>query len=238
MLCVGKLCVDKLCVSKLWVSCVWSSCGHVAGGGGGGRRTGSTQPKTRTPHRDVGKKHTIFRSGLNIIFSNIGKKVRACTILHVIMLRNQTLRLHFPDWKLSCIMLQVLLLWSKSRNLLEGLVWLISCGLFVSYFWSLQPFCASILLEWAMEISILVVSQVLQKMSHKHPSACLQVHLHCRDPTQRAQKSLQPWFQTGIAGFQISKAFFPSNSLISLIYRYLMRVSRIIFIYIYMIIYI
>jgi hypothetical protein len=97
------------------------------------------------------------------------------------------------------------------------LVWLISCGLFVSYFWSLQPFCASILLEWAMEISILVVNQVLQKMSHKHPSACLQVHLHCRDPTQRAQKSLQPWFQTGIAGFQISKAFFPSNSLISLI---------------------
>ena len=103
--------------------------GEEAGGGPG------VHNQKQEPHTEMwGKKHTIFRSGLNIIFSNIGKKVRACTILHVIMLRNQTLRLHFPDWKLSCIMLQVLLLWSKSRNLLEGLVWLISCGLFVSYF--------------------------------------------------------------------------------------------------------
>ena len=44
-----KLCVDKLCVSKLW-----------AGGGreAGGGRGGSTQPTTRTPRNDVGKKKT------------------------------------------------------------------------------------------------------------------------------------------------------------------------------------
>ena len=45
-MCVCKLCVDKLCVSKLL-------CATGAGGGGGGR---DAEPKTRTPHKDVGKK--------------------------------------------------------------------------------------------------------------------------------------------------------------------------------------
>ena len=55
-LCVGKLCVSELCVGKLCVGklCVWRR--------GGGKRKekeadGSAQPKTRTPHNDVGKKH-------------------------------------------------------------------------------------------------------------------------------------------------------------------------------------
>ena len=30
--------------------------GHWAGGGGGADADGSAQPKTRTPHKDVGKK--------------------------------------------------------------------------------------------------------------------------------------------------------------------------------------
>ena len=47
VVCVSKLCVSKLCVDKLC--------------GGGGRRRdeearGSAQPKTRTPHKDAGKK--------------------------------------------------------------------------------------------------------------------------------------------------------------------------------------
>ena len=51
--------MSKLCVSKLWVSCCM--CVSVggrkeAGGRGGGGTDGSTQPKTRTPHKDVGKK--------------------------------------------------------------------------------------------------------------------------------------------------------------------------------------
>ena len=37
-----RVCVSKLCVNKL------------AGGGGGGRRRRDTEPKTRTPHKDVG----------------------------------------------------------------------------------------------------------------------------------------------------------------------------------------
>ena len=40
----GKLCVSKLCVDKLWA------------GGAGGRGGGGGEPKTRTPHKDVGKK--------------------------------------------------------------------------------------------------------------------------------------------------------------------------------------
>ena len=56
-MCVSKLCVVKLCVSKL---CVSKLC--VEGGRAGGRadgRTGGrrdTEPKTRTPHKDVGNK--------------------------------------------------------------------------------------------------------------------------------------------------------------------------------------
>ena len=46
-----KWCVDKFCVSKLCVN----SCGQeTTGGGGGGGR--DTEPKTRTPHKDVGNK--------------------------------------------------------------------------------------------------------------------------------------------------------------------------------------
>ena len=65
-MCVSKLCVDKLCVSKLCVSlCVVKLCvsNKLCVGGSGGRvswRTagagGSAQPKTRTPHKDVGNK--------------------------------------------------------------------------------------------------------------------------------------------------------------------------------------
>ena len=56
-LCDDKLCVRKLCVSKLCVDNVWTMCGQeTTGGGGGGRR--DTEPRTRTPHEDVGK--TIF----------------------------------------------------------------------------------------------------------------------------------------------------------------------------------
>ena len=53
-LCDDKLCVRKLCVSKLCVDNVWTMCGQetTGGGGGGGRR--DTEPKTKTPHKDVG----------------------------------------------------------------------------------------------------------------------------------------------------------------------------------------
>ena len=55
-LCVDKLCVDKLCVDKL---CVRKLCVCVVEEEGGGRRAGeggSAEPKTRTTHKDVGKK--------------------------------------------------------------------------------------------------------------------------------------------------------------------------------------
>ena len=67
-MCVSKLCVDKLCVDKLLVSklcvdklCVDTLCVCVSklcvGGGRERERAGaSAQPKTRTPHKDVGKK--------------------------------------------------------------------------------------------------------------------------------------------------------------------------------------
>ena len=69
-LCVSKLCVDKLCVRKLcvcvdklcgsklresklcvWTSCVWTGWRRREDGAGG-----SAEPKTRTPHKDAGKK--------------------------------------------------------------------------------------------------------------------------------------------------------------------------------------
>ena len=60
-LCVSKLCVDKLCGDKLCVvtSCVWTSCVVklcVKAAGVMERAGGSAQPKTRTPHKDVGNK--------------------------------------------------------------------------------------------------------------------------------------------------------------------------------------
>ena len=52
--CVTKLCVKdgvwQRCVCERWCVCVWQRWGR----GGGGRR--DTEPKTRTPHKDVGKK--------------------------------------------------------------------------------------------------------------------------------------------------------------------------------------
>jgi hypothetical protein len=61
-LCVDKLCVDKLCVSKLRGDklCVDKLCVSKLCVAGGGQREeeagGSAGPKTRTPHKDVGKK--------------------------------------------------------------------------------------------------------------------------------------------------------------------------------------
>ena len=57
-LCVDKLCEDKLCESKLCVDklCVSKLC--VGGGREEERRRRDTEPKTRTPHKDVGKKMT------------------------------------------------------------------------------------------------------------------------------------------------------------------------------------
>ena len=56
-LCVSKLCVrvSKLCVSKL---CVSKLCGCVRVGGRQEARGAdrSAQSRTRTPHKDVGKK--------------------------------------------------------------------------------------------------------------------------------------------------------------------------------------
>ena len=60
--CVWIVCVWASCV---WVSCVWESCVCVcawvvssklcvSGAAGGGGTDESAQPKTRTPHKDVG----------------------------------------------------------------------------------------------------------------------------------------------------------------------------------------
>ena len=70
-LCGDKLCGDKLCVSKV---CVSKSCGDKlcgderrrAGEGRRERRGGSAQPKTRTPHKDVGNNFSGSTSGKNV----------------------------------------------------------------------------------------------------------------------------------------------------------------------------
>ena len=53
-MCVDKLCVDKLCVwtSKFCVDSCVCVCGQV--GAAERRRSGGAEPKTRTPHKDVG----------------------------------------------------------------------------------------------------------------------------------------------------------------------------------------
>jgi len=58
---VEKLCVEKLCVDKVCVA---------GGGREGGRKEagGSAEPKTRTPHKDVGKKIPFISLDL-LIFS-------------------------------------------------------------------------------------------------------------------------------------------------------------------------
>ena len=86
-----KLCEDKLCVcmwrSSVWASCVMTSCvwtvvGNVlgwdgrgqetTGGGGGGR---DTEPKTRTPHKDVGKNSSKPPSSFSLIRLEIGQQL-------------------------------------------------------------------------------------------------------------------------------------------------------------------
>ena len=49
-LCVDKLCVDKLCGDKLCEEKLWAAGGRREAGAQGG----CVQPKTRTPHKDVG----------------------------------------------------------------------------------------------------------------------------------------------------------------------------------------
>ena len=77
-LCGDKLCGDKLCVSKVCVSklCGDKLCGDErrrAGEGRRERRGGSAQPKTRTPHKDVGNNFSGSTSGKNVFFHNSEK---------------------------------------------------------------------------------------------------------------------------------------------------------------------
>ena len=53
--CVWTKCVWTKCVL---IKCVWTKCWRAGGGGGGGGGGGArdTESKTRTPHKDVGKK--------------------------------------------------------------------------------------------------------------------------------------------------------------------------------------
>ena len=55
-------------------------CEQVGGGGGGGgggrRQRGSAQPKTRTPHKDVGKNAAILRDFLNSCELKIESKTK------------------------------------------------------------------------------------------------------------------------------------------------------------------
>ena len=57
-MCEYVVCGQVACESCVCVKVVCEEAGGGGGGGGGGRRQGgSAQPKTRTPHKDVGKKH-------------------------------------------------------------------------------------------------------------------------------------------------------------------------------------
>ena len=60
-LCVGKLCVGKLCVSKLCDDklCMGKLWGGQAAGGGRRPEAAGYRTKTRSPHKDVGKKQQI-----------------------------------------------------------------------------------------------------------------------------------------------------------------------------------
>jgi hypothetical protein len=42
--------------------------GHWAGGGGGADADGSAQPKTRTPHKDAGKKENMQQKNVQTNF--------------------------------------------------------------------------------------------------------------------------------------------------------------------------
>ena len=70
-LCVSKLCVGKVCVcvwtSRLWTS-YWASCVEGGGGRSGGRsKRWRVQLKTRTPHKDVGKKLIHWYSNVRAV---------------------------------------------------------------------------------------------------------------------------------------------------------------------------
>ena len=72
-LCVNKLCGDKLCVVKLCVSklygdklCVVKLCVNRRRAGGREEEGGSAQPKTRTPHKDVGNGEKLHLTGQNL----------------------------------------------------------------------------------------------------------------------------------------------------------------------------
>ena len=73
VVCVSKLCVDKLCVCKLCVRKLYviklcvrrREAGRRRRADGGGR---DTEPKTRTPHKDVGKKHEPQRGIANLTY--------------------------------------------------------------------------------------------------------------------------------------------------------------------------
>ena len=62
-LCVSKLCGDKLCVVKL---CVSKLCVNRRRAGGREEEGGSAQPKTRTPHKDVGNWEKLHLTGQNL----------------------------------------------------------------------------------------------------------------------------------------------------------------------------
>ena len=53
---VKFVCVKLLSVKFVYVKFVCSVCGGGAGGGGGEGGARDTESKTRTPHKDVGKK--------------------------------------------------------------------------------------------------------------------------------------------------------------------------------------
>ena len=75
-LCVSKLCVDKLCVSCVWTSRAWTSCVRRRRKEEAEAR-GSAQPKTRTPHKDVGKTYIQIKTynDLYIYIYTISKKI-------------------------------------------------------------------------------------------------------------------------------------------------------------------
>ena len=65
VVCGEVVCGQVVCEQ---VVCGQVVCGQVVGGGGGRRRRraggGSAEPKTRTPHKDVGKNDRLLVGGL------------------------------------------------------------------------------------------------------------------------------------------------------------------------------
>ena len=49
---------------------MWTSCGRTSGGSGSGRRRRrDTEPKTRTPHKDVGKMCAMVQLHMCLVYS-------------------------------------------------------------------------------------------------------------------------------------------------------------------------